>query len=281
MCKLNYAVYSAEGFTEDRVAIYPNDIAGGLGDYHAERAEVLSQVLAMPVLAYERPYSTDETGMTINLGLRRNIARNHATLHSKTAEAIAKILQRLVPDATVIALGHSAGASEVIGVTASEVLPIRDLFVTDPAGMRKSLPVYSELIEYGLYQLFGETDKPVDQTAYEFTCQPSTQDMAIRVLHNIATYGRHWRDNATLRALHEIATTLPSVSATVVLPAHTFTAGRSTFDKIVSDFANIRPGTYQRPFNVVLDERGYHSTYDNPNVFGAIALQHLNPSCNV
>lgn len=275
MNTLRYGLYSHEGQPEDKVVLYPNDIAGGLDDYHGERAEVISRLLGMPVLAYERALSSEYTQARFDLGLRSSIARNPAEFHARTASAIARIIQRLTPSAELIALGHSAGASEAIGLTATEILPVTDLVATDPAGIRHSFPVYAELVEYGLYQISGESEKPDTQLTFDFKCKPDGSKIAKRVIYNIAMYSRYWRGDSTCNALAHIATDQTETAASVVFPSHTFTARPKTLEKIANTLTVLRPTDVSASFTVKVDPETYHSTYDNPEVLAGIVSEHL------
>lgn len=234
--------------------IMPNEIMAGLGDYHTARAHDVADLTGMPVLAYERPFSASQR--IFSLSERRNITHNAAQIQASTARELGRAID-LETGGNLYVTGHSGGASEAIGITASDVLPVKHLVVTDPAAIRRSTPIKAEAGDYGIYTIFVDRDKPKDIDNHPPKKHPTGFETVTRTLGEICTYSAYWRSKDSKTALMYILGNQPETAVNVYFPEFTFTAKPEylrEFAEELNDFrdnfkAEVLPGLYHSYFN--------------------------------
>lgn len=255
--------------------IMPNEIMAGLEDFHSARAHDVADATGMPVLAYERPLSASSA--TFDLSLRRHFTQNAASIQADTARQLVVDAGR-ESRADLYVTGHSAGASEAIGITATGILPIKHGVFTDPAAIRESFPVKAEAVDYGVYTIFTERRKPKDyftdrKMNHQPEVHPSSSESLRRVLGEISIHSAYWRSADTKKALFRILGELPDTTINVYFPEHTFTATPEQLQELTEGLSG-----YRNNFKAEVLPGQYHSYFDDYKRFGRLVATALSQS---
>jgi hypothetical protein len=272
---IRYQVFEPRVNAELGLIVFPNEIAGGLQDDHGARAQVVADTVGTPVLAYERLFSTAETGAHFSPSIRQYINANYAHIHAATAHALDRIIGREDSQAPLLLLGQSFGAAEVIGLTRTEILPVQELVATDPPGLRAIAPFKAELWDYGYGMFASEKDKPDDEESHkQLSDGYDRATMLKRILANTIAFSGVLRTTHTLDDLLAIAASQPTVSGDVVFPEHTFTATTELHEQIIDDIDRIR-SLSGHDFRARILPGTYHTSFNNPELLGQLAANRL------
>ncbi len=272
---IRYQVFEPEATAGQGLIVYPNEIAGGLGDEHGLRAQIVADTVKVPVLAYERLFSTDETGAQFSLGIRQYVNKNYAHIHAATARALGKIIDREDSQSPLLLLGQSFGAAEVIGLTRAEVLPVREFVATDPPGLRDIAPFKAEFWDYGYGMFASEKGKPdSDDDHKQLSEGYDRATMLKRILANTVAFSGVLRTTHTLDDLLAIAAYQPAVSGDIVFPEHTFTATPEQHRQIIDLIDRVRPLS-GHDFRARILPGTYHTSFNNPELLGQLVANRL------
>ncbi len=272
---IRYQVFEPKETTTPGLIVFPNEIAGGLEDEHGVRAQIVANTVGTPVLAYERLFSTAGTDARFSLGLRQYVNKNYAHIHAASARALGKIIDREDSQASLLLLGQSFGAAEVIGLTRTEILPVQELVATDPPGLRDIAPVKAELWDYGYGMFASEKDKPDGEDDYtQLSDNYNRATMLKRIVANTIAFSGVLRTTHTLDDLLAIVSSQPAVSGDIVFPEHTFTATTELHRQIIDNIDRVRPLS-GHDFRARILPGTYHTSFNNPELLGQLAANRL------
>lgn len=233
---MRYGIFFEHSTTAEQGILLPNHMASSLQDATGDRAQYLSQILHMPVLAFERPSTADLTALP----------QYDTKSYLENVSTRAEKLQKLMGDFGIerfIACGNSVGALDSIALAASGKVAINKVVAIDPIGL-KNVPRHlsyaawmKEQLKSGKTEVASPEFKSLDELGD--IRQPASKSLlARRIFKETRTYGPVCRTNVGVQLLRKMANKYPQITVNLVLAEHSFVSSPEVLDKLSQEFAD-------------------------------------------